>query len=68
MEVVTNCDPWTVRQLASHALNNQLVWGGFATGQTLASLEDTMTAVSIEGDLGDVADDVIERTDTIQAP
>ena len=42
MGTVTNCEPWTVRQLASHALNNQLLWAGLVTGQQLVSMEDTM--------------------------
>ena len=25
MDILTNCEPWTVRRLASHALNNQLL-------------------------------------------
>ena len=25
LDIVTNCEPWTVRRLASHALNNQLL-------------------------------------------
>jgi len=61
MDTVTNCDPWTVRRLASHALNNQLLWAGLVTGQELVSVEDTMGAVPIEGDLAPVADDVVER-------
>ena len=61
METVTNCDPWTVRRLASHALNNQLLWGGLVTGQHLVSMEDTMGAVPHEGDLTPFADDVAER-------
>ena len=32
-DVVSNCDPWTVRQLASHALNNQLLWAGLVRGE-----------------------------------
>jgi hypothetical protein len=28
LDIVTNCEPWTVRRLASHALNNQLLWAG----------------------------------------
>jgi hypothetical protein len=32
MDTVTNCEPWTVRRLASHALNNQLLWAGVVTG------------------------------------
>jgi len=58
MEAGTNCEPWTVRRLASHALNNQLFWGGLVSGQQLVSFEDSMGAVPIEGDLGPVADDV----------
>jgi Mycothiol maleylpyruvate isomerase N-terminal domain len=27
----TNCPPWTVRRLASYALNNQLLWAGLVT-------------------------------------
>ena len=42
METVTNCKPWTVRRLASHALNNQLLWGGLVTGRQLVSVVDTM--------------------------
>src|SRR4051794_37988219 len=61
MDNVTNCEPWTVRRLASHALNNQLLWAGLVTGQELVSVEDTMGAVAIEGDLAPVADDVVER-------
>lgn len=61
MDTVTNCEPWTVRRLASHALNNQLLWAGLVTGRQLVSAEDTMGAVAIEGDLKPVADDVVER-------
>jgi uncharacterized protein (TIGR03086 family) len=61
MNTVTNCEPWTVRRLASHALNNQLLWAGLVTGQELVSVEDTMGAVPIEGDLVRVADEVAER-------
>ena len=52
MDAPTNCDPWTVRRLASHALNNQLVWAGLVTGQQLVSVDDAMDAVPIDGDLG----------------
>ena len=38
MDTVTNCPPWTIRRLASHALNNQLLWAGLATGQETVSL------------------------------
>ena len=61
-DVVSNCDPWTVRQLASHALNNQLLWAGLVTGQETVSLEDTMAGVPIEGKLAPVAHDVCDRT------
>jgi uncharacterized protein (TIGR03086 family) len=61
METVTNCEPWTVRRLASHALNNQLLWAGLVTGQQLVSAEDTMGAVPLEGDLALIADDVATR-------
>jgi uncharacterized protein (TIGR03086 family) len=62
MDTATNCEPWTVRRLASHALNNQLVWAGLVTGQELASVDDTMSAVPIDGDLAPVADQIVERT------
>src|SRR3954469_7418569 len=62
MEMITNCEPWTVRQLASHALNNQLLWAGLVTGNGLVSVEDTMGAVPIDGDLKPVADEVAART------
>ena len=61
MDTVTNCAPWTVRRLASHALNNQLLWAGLVTGQQTVSFEDTMGAVSYDGDLAKYADDVAER-------
>ena len=61
MDTVTNCEPWTVRRLASHALNNQLLWAGLVTGQQLVTVENTMGAVPIEGDLTPVADDVAAR-------
>ena len=59
MDTVTNCAPWTVRQLASHALNNQLLWAGLVTDQHLVSMQDTMAAVPREGDLLPIADDVL---------
>ena len=61
METVTNCEPWTVRRLASHALNNQLLWAGIVTGQQLVSGQDTMGAVPLEGDLTPIAADVATR-------
>ena len=57
MDGPTNCEPWTVRRLASHAVNNQLVWAGLVTGQQLVAVEDAMGAVPIDGDLEPVADD-----------
>ncbi len=57
----SNCEPWTVRRLASHALNNQLVWAGLVTGQQLVAVDDAMGAVPIEGDLGPVGVDVTTR-------
>ena len=54
MDVVTNCEPWTVRRLASHALNNQLLWAGLVTGEQTVSPEDTMGAVAYDGDLAAV--------------
>lgn len=59
---LTNCPPWTVRRLASHALNNQLLWAGLVTGQAIVSPEDTMGAVAYEGDLAAYADEVTERS------
>jgi uncharacterized protein (TIGR03086 family) len=61
METVTNCEPWTVRRLASHALNNQLLWAGLVTGQQLVTVENTMGAVPMEGDLAPIADDIAAR-------
>jgi uncharacterized protein (TIGR03086 family) len=61
MDMVTNCEPWTVRRLASHALNNQLLWAGMVGGQDLVSAGDTMGAVPIEGDLAALADEIVER-------
>ncbi len=61
MEIVSNCEPWTVRRLASHALNNQLFWGGVVTGQETPSFEETMGAVPYEGDLARYATEVTGR-------
>jgi uncharacterized protein (TIGR03086 family) len=62
LDVVTNCAPWTVRRLASHALNNQLLWAGLVTGETIVTVEDTMGAVAYDGDLATYADEVAERS------
>jgi uncharacterized protein (TIGR03086 family) len=61
LDIVTNCAPWTVRRLASHALNNQLLWAGFVTGEETVSAEDTMGAVAHDGDLATYGDEVVER-------
>src|SRR4051812_42042955 len=65
MDGATNCDPWTVRRLASHALNNQLFWAGLVSGQQIVSFEDAMGAVPIDGDLAVVAADVMARAATM---
>jgi uncharacterized protein (TIGR03086 family) len=62
LERTSNCEPWTVRRLASHSLNNQLVWAGLVTAQSLVSVDDTMAAVPLEGELAPIADAVVERT------
>src|SRR3954471_13237495 len=61
MDTITNCEPWTVRRLASHALNNQLLWAGLVTGQQLVTVETAMGAVPIDGDLEGVAAESTER-------
>ena len=62
MDVVTNCPPWTVRRLASHALKNQLFWAGTVAGQQLMALEESMGAVPYEGDLAPIAAAVASRS------
>lgn len=62
LDVVSNCAPWTVRRLASHALNNQLLWAGLVTGVQIVTVEDTMGAVAYDGDLATYADEVVERS------
>ena len=62
LDIVTNCEPWTVRRLASHALNNQLLWAGLVTGEETVTFEDTMGAVAYDGDLATYADEVAERS------
>jgi len=61
MDVVTNCPPWTVRRLASHALKNQLFWAGSVTGQDLMTLEEAMGAVPYDGDLAPYAAEICAR-------
>ena len=61
MDIVTNCAPWTVRRLASHALKNQLFWAGTVTGQDLMALEEAMAAVPYDGDLAPIAAEVLDQ-------
>lgn len=61
METVSNCPPWTVRRLASHALKNQLFWAGCVTGLDLMPQEEAMAAVPYDGDLAAVAEEVTAR-------
>lgn len=65
MDLATNCPPWTVRRLASHALNNQLLWAGLVTGQAIVTLDDTMGGVPHDGDLAAFADDATGRAVTL---
>ena len=62
LDAVTNCAPWTVRRLASHALNNQLLWAGLVTGTKTVDVEATMGAVPYDGNLAIYADEVAERS------
>jgi len=62
LDIVSNCAPWTVRRLASHALNNQLLWAGLVTGEETVTVEDTMGAVPYDGDLATYANEVAERS------
>ena len=61
LDTDTNCEPWTVRRLGSHALNNQLLWGGVASGQELVSVEETMGAAPHDGDLTLFANSAVRR-------
>ena len=61
MEIITNCQPWTVRRLASHALNNQLLWASIVTGEPVVSVDDVMGAVPHEGELAVLATDARDR-------
>jgi len=62
LDTATNCEPWTVRRLASHALNNQLLWSGLVTGVETVTFEDTMGAVAYDGHLVTYADEVAKRS------
>ena len=61
MGTASNCAPWSVRVLATHALDNQLFWAGLVTGQALASHDDVMAGVAYAGDLAAYAADVTQR-------
>lgn len=58
MDLGTNCPPWTTRQLASHALKNQLFWAGTVVDEDLMALDEAMAAVPYEGNLGPIASEV----------
>src|SRR3954465_10290470 len=60
-DAVSNCAPWTVRRLASHALKNQLFWAGLVTGQDLMAQDEAMAAVPYEGELAPIAAEVTSR-------
>ena len=61
-EAKSNCGSWTVRQLVSHALNNQLLWAGVVSGCDIVSVDVAMGGVPIDGDLVPVAADVAKRS------
>ena len=61
LDTVSNCAPWTVRQLASHAVNNQLLWAGIVTGEDTVSAGVAMGAVAHDGDLAPFADEGARR-------
>src|SRR3954463_8617938 len=61
MDVVSNCPPWTVRRLASHALKNQLFWAGLVTGEALMAQDEAMAAVPYDDELAPIAADVTAR-------
>lgn len=67
LDTLTNCEPWTIRRLASHALNNQLLWAGLVTREETVSAEDTLGAVAHDGDLATYADEVAERSKAMWA-
>ena len=62
MDVLTNCPPWTVRRLASHALKNQLYWAGCVTGQDVMAQDEAMAAVPYDGELAPIAAEVTARS------
>lgn len=58
LDLGTNCPPWTVRHLASHALKNQLFWAGLVTGHDLMAQDEAMAAVPYAGALAPIAAEV----------
>src|SRR5207342_1577994 len=58
LDIVSNCPPWTVRRLASHAMKNQLFWAGLVTGHDLMPQDEAMAAVAYDGDLAPIAAEV----------
>ena len=62
LEIISNCEPWTVRRLASHALNNQLFWAGLVAKVETVAVEDVMGAAPYDGDLAVYADEVAARS------
>lgn len=61
MDLLTNCPPWTVRRLASHALKNQLFWAGSVADQQLMTLEESMGAIPYDGDLAPISAEISAR-------
>ncbi|MGI8519082.1 MAG: maleylpyruvate isomerase N-terminal domain-containing protein, partial [Actinomycetota bacterium] len=61
LELASNCDPWTVRRLATHAVKNQLFWAGLVTGTNLMPLDESMGAVPYDGDLAPFAEKTFDR-------
>ncbi len=58
MDVLTNCPPWTVRRLASHALKNQLYWAGCVTGHDVMAQDEALAAVPYDGELAPISAEV----------
>ena len=61
LELASNCDPWTVLRLVSHAVKNQLFWAGLVAGLDLMPLEESMGAVAHDGDLGPFTEETLDR-------
>ena len=58
MDVVSNCPPWTVRRLASHASRTSSSGPALVTGHDLMPQDEAMAAVPYEGDLAPIAAEV----------